>query len=144
MKDFSCRLPIFRQGTKRKRAPQRHSLLAARTHSIDQPRLSLLNPIKSRRLSDFRGQAIQSSVDQIESRLDMVREQRHRGVGWIPEENFPSSSALSSDQFQRQLTHDWCPIREVGHDQPRLSALLIVNNCSRAAGVLKELPSPSS
>ena len=65
---------------------------------------------------------IQSSVDQMGSRLDVARGQRHRAVEWIPEKNFPPSCVWSSDQLQSQPRHPWCPIREVGHDQSRLPA----------------------
>ena len=51
-----------------------------------------------------------SPTDQMESRLDVAKGQLHRGVEWIPEENLLSSCALSSDQFQSQLRHSWCPI----------------------------------
>ena len=93
MKDFSHCPPIFRRGPRRKRARQIHSLLAARAHSIDQPRLSSSQPTKivSSLLKNARSPDIQSSADQMESRLDVTKGQRHRGVEWIPDKNLTSS-----------------------------------------------------
>ena len=109
------------QVQKRKAAPEIHSLLAGHTRSVDQPRLLSSQPTKivSSRASN---PTIHSSTDQMESRFDVTKGQRRGEVLWIPEENLPSSCALSSDQLQSQFRHSWCPIKEVGHDQPRLPA----------------------
>ena len=122
-KDILCRLPISRPGPTRKRAPRDirfspHTLTQSTSQACRRNR-----PPKSKSSSrSARHLTIQSSVDQMESRLDVARGQRHGGVEWIPEKNFPSSCALSSDQLQSQFRHSWCPVREVGHDQSRLPA----------------------
>ena len=64
-------------------------------------------------------ESVQISIKQMGFRLVVSKEQWHRGVEWIRDENLPSSCASSSDQFQSQLRHFRCPIGEVSNDQPR-------------------------
>ena len=79
-----------------------------------------------------RSPTIQSSVHQMESRSDVTKGQWHRRVEWIPDENIPSSCALSPDQFE---------IGEEGNYQPRRPALHIFKQLLPVCllGFLKDL-----
>ena len=131
--------PRFKKGNER----LRHVRFLLHTLSIDQPRLLLSRaPTSCGLLRGVGSPTIQSSADQMESRLDVTKRQWHRGVEWISEENLPSSCALPSNQIPSELRHFWCPIGEVGDDQPRLPASDIFKQL--LAEVLKELPRPPS
>ena len=115
-KNFSFLLPIFRQGARK----MVRSLLAARTHSIVPPKLLLSSPTRNVSLLEGCHQLDREDFHEPDGfRLVVSKGQWHRGVEWIPDENLPSSCALSSDQFQSQLRHFRCPIGEVSNDQPR-------------------------
>ena len=71
MKDFSHRPPIFRRGSKRKRAPGIHSLLAAHTTSQDCRRRS--PPKSCSSLEDVSPAVRPGSTNQMESRRDVTK-----------------------------------------------------------------------
>ena len=56
----------------------------------------------------------------MEPHSEVTRGQTQCGIDRIPQENIPSLLALWEDHFSSELRHFWCPIGEVGDNQPRL------------------------